>query len=293
VAVALGLLAALAFAAGTVLQQRGTLRTRAGAEDARFLVQILHEPVWIVGGLLQAVGWVVQAAALDRGSLVVVQSLVTLSLVMALPLGVWLTDQHVGRTEIVGALAVVVGIVVFLSAGTPADDGSNPSAGAWWTAGLVSAALVAATYVIARRGRGPARAALFGVAAGICFGFQAAVTKVFVGEIGHGVAHLLGTWSTYALIVSAVIGFVLQQSALKAGALAPAMGASNAATLVSSVVLGLVVFGETITESTARRIPAWVGLALAVVGVVTLAGGPPAPSKVAVVGSGRDTDRRP
>jgi hypothetical protein len=108
---ALALLAALAFAAGTVLQQRGALLTPAGAEDARFLVQILREPVWLGGAALQAVGWVLQAAALDRGSLVVVQSLTTLSLVMALPLGAWLTDQRIGQREVVGALAVA-GVVV-------------------------------------------------------------------------------------------------------------------------------------------------------------------------------------
>jgi len=281
-------MAAVAFAAGTVLQQRGTLRTPAG--DARFLVQILHEPVWLVGGGLQALGWTLQAAALDRGSLVVVQSLTTLSLVFALPLGAWLTDQHIGRTEIVGALAVVAGIVVFLSAGTPSGGTSNPSATAWWTAIVVSAVLVVGPGVLATKQRGAARAALFGVAAGVSFGLQAAVTKVFVNEIGHGVAHLLGTWSTYGLIVSALAGFVLQQSALKTGVLAAAMGASNASTLVWSVVLGFLVFDETMAADAARRFPAWLGLALAVLGVITLAS---RSSNVATVENGRDSGRRP
>ena len=281
-------MAAVAFAAGTVLQQRGTLRTPAG--DARFLVQILHEPVWLAGGGLQALGWTLQAAALDRGSLVVVQSLTTLSLVFALPLGAWLTDQHIGRTEIVGALAVVAGIVVFLSAGTPSGGTSNPSATAWWTAIVVSAVLVVGPGVLATKQRGAARAALFGVAAGVSFGLQAAVTKVFVNEIGHGVAHLLGTWSTYGLIVSALAGFVLQQSALKTGVLAAAMGASNASTLVWSVVLGFLVFDETMAADAARRFPAWLGLALAVLGVITLAS---RSSNVATVGNGRDSGRRP
>ena len=287
-AVALGLLAALAFAAGTVLQQRGTLRTPAG--DARFLVEILHEPVWLAGGALQAVGWTLQAAALDRGSLVVVQSLTTLSLVFALPLGVWLTDQHIGRAEIVGALAVVAGILVFLSAGTPSGGTTNPSATAWWTAIVVSAVLVVGTGVLATRQRGAARAALFGVAAGISFGLQAAVTKVFVDQIGQGVAHLLTTWSTYGLIASALAGFVLQQSALKTGALAPAMGANNASTLVWSVVLGFLVFDETMAADAARRFPAWLGLILAVAGVITLASGS---SNVAIVRNGRDSGGRP
>jgi drug/metabolite transporter (DMT)-like permease len=293
VAIALALLAALAFAAGTVLQQRGALRTPASADDARFLVQILREPVWLAGGALQAVGWVLQAAALDRGSLIVVQSLTTLSLVMALPLGAWLSDQRIGRREAVGALAVVGGIVVFLSAGAPSDDGSNPTAAAWWTAGVVSAALVAVAGVLATRQHGARRAALYGLGAGVSFGLQAAVTKVFVGEIGHGIAALLTTWSTYALIASAVTGFVLQQSALKTGALAPAMAANNATTLLYSMVLGVVVFDETLAGGAARRLPAWGGLALAVAGVVVLAGRASEPSKVGPVGNGHNRGRRP
>jgi drug/metabolite transporter (DMT)-like permease len=245
------------------------------------LVQILREPVWLAGALLQATGWILQAAALDRGPLVVVQSLTTLSLVIALPLGVWLTDQHVGRTEIVGALAVVAGIILFLSAGAPSGGISNPSAAAWWTAGLVSAALVVGAGALARTQRGAARAALFGAAAGISFALQAAVTKVFVGEVGEGVRALLTTWTTYALIVSALVGFVLQQSALKTGALAPAMAASNASTLVFSVVFGLTVFEETVAEAGGRWIPAWIGLAVAVVGVLALAASTSTPAGAA------------
>jgi hypothetical protein len=72
-------LAALLLALGTVLQQKGALSTAAGADDPRFLRQILHRPVWLAGTILPSAGWVVQAMALDRDSLVVVQSLTALS----------------------------------------------------------------------------------------------------------------------------------------------------------------------------------------------------------------------
>jgi drug/metabolite transporter (DMT)-like permease len=271
VAIVLALLAATAFAAGTVLQQRGTLQTPASEEDARFLLQILREPIWLAGGLTQAAGWVLQAAALDRGALIVVQSLTTLSLVIALPLGVRLTDQKVGRREFIAAFAVVVGIVLFLVLGAPASGTSTPSAAAWWTAGLVSLVLVIAVAAVGRTRRGAVRAALYGAAAGIGFGLQAAVTKVFVGEIGHGVVALLTTWSTYVLILSALVGFVLQQSALKTGALASAMASSNTSTLVFSVILGIVVFGERLTHGGGRVLVACVGLTIAVLGVMRLA----------------------
>ena len=269
-AAVLALLAACAFAAGTVLQQRGTLDAPAAGDDARFLVQILHEPVWLVGGLLQVAGWILQAAALDRGPLIVVQALTTFSLVIALPLGARYTDQHVGRREILGAAAVIAGIILFLTAGSPAGGTSNPSASAWWSAGLVAVIVVGALATIGRTRQGAARAALFGAAAGVGFALQAAVTKVFVGELGHGINALLTTWSTYVLIASALIGFVLQQSALKTGVLPSAMAASNASTLMFSVLFGIAIFDETLTHGN-TLLPAWIGLAIAIAGVLALA----------------------
>src|SRR5512147_159974 len=115
----LALLSALSFALGTVLQQRGTLQTTAKEGDPRFLAEIIRKPVWLLGGSLQVCGWVFQALALDKGSFVVVQSLCALSLVFALPLGVRLTEQHVGRRSILGAFATFIGIILFVAVGQP------------------------------------------------------------------------------------------------------------------------------------------------------------------------------
>lgn len=82
---------------------------------------------------------------------------------------------------------------------------------------------------------------------------------------------LLADWSVYVLIASAVTGFVLQQSALKAGVLAPAMASSNAVTLFAGVILGAAVYGERLSHGGGHVAPAIIGLALAVAGVVLLA----------------------
>jgi drug/metabolite transporter (DMT)-like permease len=133
----LGLLAAFSFAFGLVLQQRGTLQTTAPEGDPRFLAEVVRKPVWLIGGLLVIVGWILQAWALDYGSLVVVQSLMALSLVFALPLGVRFTGQHVGRRSIIGALTTLVGIVLLVAVGQPQGGISQPSSTAWITAGLI------------------------------------------------------------------------------------------------------------------------------------------------------------
>ena len=267
----LALIAALCFALGAVLQQRGALETAAAEGDPRFLAEILREPVWLAGGALQAVGWVVQAAALDRGSLVVVQSLCTLSLVFALPLGARLTDQHIGRRSVLGAGATVVGIVLFVAVGQPQGGISDPAAHRWMVAGLVTVVVMVGLALVARRRRGALSAALLAGAAGFGFAFQAAVTKVFVNQLGHGLSGVLSSWTTYVLVLSALAGFALQQSALKTGFLAPAMAASNAATLAVSVLLGVTIFQETIAHGHGSLVPALAGLALAVVGVSMLA----------------------
>ncbi|HEX4517990.1 MAG TPA: DMT family transporter [Gaiellaceae bacterium] len=283
----LAVLAALAFALGTVLQQKGTLTTEAGEKDPGFLIEILHKPVWLAGMVFQIVGWILQAVALDRTSLVVTQSLVSLSLVIALPLGGWLTDQHIGRRELGGALLTLTGIACFLSAGQPRGGTTHPGAATWTIACAITLGLVLVAGAIGSRRAGAEKAIALGVAAGLAFGLQAAVTKTFVTEIGGGVLALLGTWSSYVLLVTALLGFGLQQSALKTGVLAPAMASSNSVTLFTSVVLGSAVYGETIARSGgAHRGAAVVGLLVAVAGIVLLAGSTrPNPSDAAALGS--------
>lgn len=272
----LAIVAAFAFAVGTVLQQRGTMTTEAGEGDPRFLLQILHRPVWLAGAASQGIGWVLQAAALDRGSLVTVQSLTALSLVIALPLGAVLTHQHIGRREYLGAALTLAGIVFFLSAGQPQGGVAHPTASKWWVACLTMGLLVAVLGVVGSRMRGGSKAITLGAAAGIGFGLQAAVTKSFVTLVGSGIVAVLSNWSVYVLMVSAVTGFVLQQSALKTGVLAPAMASSNSVTLFSSVVLGIVVYGERLSKSGGAHVgSALVGLALAIVGIALLAGSAP------------------
>ncbi|MGA2931173.1 MAG: DMT family transporter [Acidimicrobiales bacterium] len=271
----LAVLAATAFALGSVLQQKGTLEVPAAEGHQRFLAQILRRPVWLAGGGFQFAGWVLQAIALDKGSLVVVQSLTSLSLVIALPLGAKLTNQVLTLRVWAGAASMLLGIVAFLSLGTPKTGSAMPPAAAWWSATAITVISVLTLSLLGRQRLGAAKALLYGSAAGICFALQASVTKVFVPLVGKGLSTILSSWTIYALMVSAVVGFVLQQSALRTAVLAPAMASSNAVTLFASVVFGVTVFGETLASNGDRLGPALFGLFLALVGVVLLAGSKP------------------
>jgi drug/metabolite transporter (DMT)-like permease len=267
----LGLLSALTFALALALQQRGTLQTAAPEGDTRFLRQILGKPVWLLGCVMLFAGWLFQAAALDHGSLALVQALQALSLVFALPFGVWLTKQRVGLRSAGGALITLAGIVVLVTVGQPRGGVSTPAALAWWVAGAVIVFLVACLFLAARLQRGPVSATLFGTAAGLAFALQAASTKMLVIQVHHGWATIFSSWPLYVFLAAELVGFTLQQAALKCGCLAAATAALNAATLAASVILGVAVFRESFSGGAGHLAAALAGLAIAIAGVVTLA----------------------
>jgi drug/metabolite transporter (DMT)-like permease len=252
---------------GIVLQQRGTLEAPP-AGSAGFVTSILRKPAWLAGAACQFGCWAAQGAALARGPLSEVQPVISLQIVVALPLGIVITHQRVGRRDYLGAGLVVLGVAVFVAATNPEAGRSTAPAGVWLAATAVIAALTA-------------RAAFFGTAAGVLFGYQAAAMNVFVGVVPDGVGAILRSASTYELIASALGGFYLLQTALQAGVLAPAVATSNAASPVTSVVLGRVIFLETPQRTTGGKIVSAVSAVLLVLGLAVLARGEAA----------RETDR--
>ena len=271
--VVLALLAATAFALGTVLQQRANLQQTGEGEGPGYLAHLLVSPVWLLGAAVTAVGGVLQAVALHLGTLVGVQALSTSSLVIALPFGAWLTGQRNTRAVWLAATAVVAGILLLVVVGAP-QGGGPVDPGAWLTAGLGTAGLVAAL-TWAGRGRGASgRAVAYGGAAGLGFGLATALTKTVTDQLVQGVGVVLGNWQVYALLAAGLVGLFLGQSSLRTGALAPAMAATNSVMLLSSIWLGITVFGERFQRGGGRLALVLVGLALVLAGVSRLARAP-------------------
>ncbi|MEP7223976.1 MAG: DMT family transporter [Actinomycetota bacterium] len=95
----LALVAAFFFALAATLQQKGALgmgEVSLGSPSSFIL--LAKQKFWLIGTIALLVGYALQAAALDRGRLAVVEPLLVMTIVFALPLGYWLTNQQVGRT---------------------------------------------------------------------------------------------------------------------------------------------------------------------------------------------------
>ena len=272
-AVALALLAALLFAAGTVLQQK-VAATASDEESLQpgFLLRLARRPQWLLGIALDAAGFVCQAIALGLGRLVVVQPILATSVVFALPLGARLSGQHVGRRQLGAAVAVTAGLAAFLVVADPTGGVDDASAAAWAISCAVIAVLCAGLYVAGHRRDPGAKATLLGIAAGVLFGLSAALTKAIVELLDDdGVAAVVTDWHLYALVVVGYAGMTLSQTSLQTGRLAPAISTQMVFDPVASLLLGILAFDERLHTSAAGVAGSLAAIAVMFGGLVVLA----------------------
>jgi drug/metabolite transporter (DMT)-like permease len=252
VAAFLALVAAVCFALAAALQQRGQFGlAQAGnaVKGAAGLLRLVVVPVWLLGTLVLLLGYATQGAALDRGKLVVVQPLLVTTIVWALPLGHWLTSQHVARRQVLGAGVVVVGLALFVLVGDPDAGVDNASTRNLVNAAVVITAVVAVLLVWLHTKTAPAlRAAVLGVCAGLFYGLSATFTKPVLDDLHAGIGEAAGDWRTWALLGFGFVAFLIQQLSLATGQLAPAMAAVSVSNPAVSVILGILLFEERLTR---------------------------------------------
>jgi drug/metabolite transporter (DMT)-like permease len=270
-AATLALMAALLFAVAATLQQKGALNLDGvSLGNPKSLVQLVGQRMWLFGTAALLVGYVLQAAALDRGRLAVIQPLLVATIVFALPLGWWLTNQHVGRREVVGAAVIVIGLASFIVYGDPAGGKDNAPNDEWAIAIVVLSAICAVLLLLGRHGTPTTVAAVYGTVAGILFGLSAALTKPTVELLHEGVGVMLSHWQCYALAVAGVLGFVLQQVSLGTGRLAPSVATVSVANPIVGVLLGIAIFDERFSRPTWHVVVAIISLVFALGGAVLI-----------------------
>src|SRR4029453_7649554 len=131
-AATLALVAAFLFALAATLQQKGALNLPTiSLADPMSLVRLVGERTWLIGSLAPFWGFCFRAGALARGRLSVIQPLLVTTVVFALPLGYFLTRQHVGRREVAGAAAIIVGLGFFTYFVDPPRGDENAPNSQW------------------------------------------------------------------------------------------------------------------------------------------------------------------
>ncbi len=270
--VVFALLSAAAFALATVSQHRAARTAEhLGGHGLGLVRQLATRPLWLLGLVSGAAGLALHGLALRGGQLVVVQPVLVSGLLFALPLSLLEERKPAAWREWAWALAVVVGLSLFLLAAHPAagsalaDEGALASTGA--AVLLAAGAAVGLSVSIGRRHRAP----LLGAAGGLSFGVTAALLKQVVGQAALSPLAPLTDWSLYALLLVGGAGLVLTQSAYQAGRLAASLPPMTILDPIAAIALGALCFGERLTAGLLPIAAQLAGFLMMTVAVVRLA----------------------
>jgi hypothetical protein len=163
------------------------------------------------------------AFALHVGALAVVQPLLVLGVLFALPLQRRLHRERIRRVELLWALALV--------------------------AGLLAVGAAAVCVLVARGRQSATAAALLGVATGIAFAGTATLIKACTNVLAHSPVALLTSWQLYTLLATGAVGLLLNQLSFQAGPLSASLPAITVVNPLLAVLLGVTVYAENLRHT--------------------------------------------
>ncbi len=270
---ATALLAAVLLGVGFVLQQYSAEQEpESRFLRLRILTDQLRQPRWLLGIGCMVAGYVLLAWSIDHLELTVVEPLLTTYLIWALLLAVPVSRQPVKAAEVIGALILIGGVTLLsLSRSTTPVGLSFGSLSHWYAAAIIAGVAFIAV-VIGHRRQGQVRATLTGVAAGLVFGIQDALTRqTLQGLQGHSWTVLFSTWSAYALVGAGILGIWLMQNAFSAAPLHASLPAIAACEPLAGIALGILVFGDRVQVTPGMLAIEAGGIAALIVGVIAVA----------------------
>jgi drug/metabolite transporter (DMT)-like permease len=274
---------AAAYGLAAVLQQHAAIRERPELSvRVGLLVSLARRPWWLIGNALDGVGYLFQFLALRRGSLVLVEPILVLSLVFALPVAAWLDHRRISASDIASTVLIMAGLALFLEVAHAGLGNPRAPGEGWVLLTVVIAAACGALVLGSRSGSRQRAAVLLGAGSGTAFGYVAAVTERTGHILNRGLVHTLGTPEPYALLAGGIVALLLTQSAFHAGALRLSLPTLTVAQPLVAVAIGLALFGEHIDTHGAAPGLEGLGLAMVVFGVFALTGSP-------VIGSDPET----
>lgn len=249
VAIPLAVSAAASFAVANVTQMRASRRADAPeGVSATLLIRLVRDKEWLLGLATSVLGYGCQAVSLYLAPVLLVQPLIVSELLFALPLSARLAGVQLHRREWGGAVLVAAGIAVFVAVGHPKGDRTTIATSTWVaiTVSVAVAVAVLVTVAESRRGKPMLRASLLALAASLCFGMLAVLTKVVGHEVtAHGIGALARP-QPYMLAAVAIFGLMLSQTAFRIAPLSVSLPIIDVGEPVSASLLAGLAFGETI-----------------------------------------------
>ncbi|MFG2843903.1 hypothetical protein ACGF12_12115 [Kitasatospora sp. NPDC048296] len=234
------LVATVCFGFGAVFQARGARSApRVDRVRAGLLAALLRSWEFVVGTLLDILGFALSIVALRSLPLFLVQAVTNASLAVTALAAVWLLGARLRPGDVAGILAVVVGLTL-LALGSGREGREYAPAAFHWALLATAAAMLPATLVLVRRA-GTAAAAGLGLLAGVGFGITSLAVRVLdtSGPVG-----MLTDPAGYALVVGGLGGYLAYALALQRGTVTAATAAGTVAETFGPALVGVLSLGD-------------------------------------------------
>jgi len=255
--------AALLYGVGTVLQAVG-LRRAADSDAATRWGRLWAARLYLVGLVLDGLGFVASILALRGLPLFVVESVIASSVAVTAVLAVVFLDVRLSRTEVGALVSVAVGLVLLAASGGEGPGAALQGWSAWLLLGLVAPVL--ALGAIAIGFRHSLGSPLLALTAGLGFAGVGVAARVLA--LPQELWNLAFDPVPWALVMYAVIALVAFGLALQRGSVTAATAITFAVETVVPAVIGLVWLGDQVRPGTEGA--AALGFALTLTGCILL-----------------------
>ncbi len=246
VALVLALGSTVLFGVATVMQAIGVRRREvataatgspSATDSASGLVRLVVDPWYVGGSLLDFVGAVASAVALQHLPLFIVESCIAASIAVTAVIGVPVLGLHLARREVIALCVVGVGLVLLAVSSSPGPAHALTESGAWLLLGGV-AVIAALAWCTFRTTSSIAMA----ITCGLAFSGMGLAERTL--EIPDPWWHVFGGPTPYALIGYGLIGITAYASAIARGKVTTVTAVTFAVETVVPSVIGLIALGD-------------------------------------------------
>jgi multidrug transporter EmrE-like cation transporter len=281
-AVGVGLVCALLSALGTNLAFLFKLRGALAAPDVdmrhplRSAIDLFRSRWWCIGWAVAAVAFALHVAALSLAPISIGQAVLAGGLVFLAVLAERFFGFDLGRRQWIGIGLVAISLTALALTGGGGGGGANSG---YSLAGMIVfegtaigvGVLLVCSHLIERIRAQPG--VLLGIAAGLGFGISDVATKALSGDLDSGPIGLLSPWSVI-IVTAAIFSFFASARSLQIGDGVAVIAVTSVAANLSTILAGLVVFGDQLGHN-----PVVIGVRLAAFALI-LAGAALIPAPV-------------
>ena len=268
IAIILTITADILFAVSGVLQQ-GAASSIDYVYNLKFklISKLFKSKKWFIGFVLSLFGYIVSFVALDFGSLVLVESLMILNFLLALPLSNIVKKQKINVTELLYSFVTVCGLIIFLIVANSKDMTKNYTISKLILAVVIIGVISVFFTLLAVMAKSKNLRTFWLASSGslmntlLALEIKQAINNLDKSGHASEAFRFFDSVGIYLVIPTFVVALLIIQSAFQTEKLSWSLPSINLINPVAATIVAVTIFGATIRN-------AWWALALEVIGVI-------------------------